>query len=101
MADEWFDGNDMSAGERFAAKDALMALVTDLATIAREAEAMVAGHKERITHEVERYRRVKAEADKWRKVAEWLAMDGGLWSPAGAAKRIAHALAAVEQEKTK
>ena len=80
MADEWFDGNDMSAGERFAAKDALMALVTDLATIAREAEV---------------------EADKWRKVAEWLAMDGGLWSPAGAAKRIAHALAAVEQEKTK
>jgi len=34
---------------------------------------MVAGHKERITHEVERYRRVKAEADKWRKVAETVA----------------------------
>ena len=39
MADEWFDGSDVSAGERFAAKDELMTLVTELATIAREAKA--------------------------------------------------------------
>jgi hypothetical protein len=59
-------------------KDVALVAAHELATIARKAEV---------------------EADKWRKVAEWLAMDGGLWSPAGAAKRIAHVLAAAEQEE--
>lgn len=46
--------------------------LTELATIARDAEDMVAGHKERIVHEVEKCRSIRVEADKWRKVAEWL-----------------------------
>lgn len=41
MADTWFDGSDVDASARFAAKDAVMETVNELATIAREAEAMV------------------------------------------------------------
>jgi hypothetical protein len=83
-------------------------IVAQLATIAREAEANTKGQEANAVFALqlkrdaeERALKAEAEADKWRKVAEWLAMDGGLWSPTGAAKRIAHALAAVEQEETK
>lgn len=38
MADTWFDGSDVDASARFAAKDAVMETVTELATIARKAE---------------------------------------------------------------
>lgn len=47
----------------------------------------------------EAYREAKAEADKWRRAADVLASDGGLWSADGAAMRLSAAVREAEWKR--
>lgn len=79
------------------------AALTDLATIAREAEANAKGQEANAVFALQLKRDAEAEADRWRKVAEWLAEEATssdfryTWTTTD--ERIAAALAAVEQEE--
>jgi hypothetical protein len=93
-------------------KDVALVAAHDLATIAREAEANAKGQEANAVFALQLKRDAEAEADKWRKVAEWLANQlvtakvrwpvlVGAWSlpPRAEDVWIEAALAAVEQEE--